>query len=298
MRIALVADSHLSERAPECLSNWELAGAVVRRLGAELTIHLGDISLDGQSHPEELRFAAEAVRRWPTPMLCVPGNHDMGDGCGEVPLDRERLARCRQAFGADRWAVRADRWELIGLNAQLLGTGTPEEEQQWQWLAAHLEQSIEPRHRVLLLHRPLVRPNDAERARRGRYVLGAASRRLLHSPAYGRLRESLRIVVSGHTHQHLDRCEADVRHVWMPSTAFVLPDTMQARVGEKIVGLGLLDIAGGSARIDVLVPDGMTRHQLTDLPVFDELAREATHVPAGAPQGSTITCSTRVSERS
>jgi hypothetical protein len=128
MRIALVADSHLSERAPECVSNWEVAGAVVRRMGAELTIHLGDISLDGQSHPEELRFAAEAVRRWPTPMICLPGNHDMGDGSGEVPLDRERLARCRQAFGADRWAVRADRWELIGLNAQLLGTGTPEED--------------------------------------------------------------------------------------------------------------------------------------------------------------------------
>lgn len=289
MRIAVIADSHLSERAPECLSNWEAAAAVVKRLGAELTVHLGDISLDGQNHPEELLFAADAVRRWPTPMLCIPGNHDMGDGSGELPLDRARLERCRYAFGPDRWALRADRWELIGLNAQLLGTGTPEEDAQWQWLAEHLEQSVEARQRMLCLHRPLVRPNDAERARRGRYVVGSASRRLLHGPAYGRLRETLRVVVSGHTHQHLDRSEAGIRHVWMPSTAFVLPDTMQPRVGEKVVGLGLLDITGGSARIDLLVPDGMTRHQLTELPVFDELAHDATHAPAPTPQGATIT---------
>ena len=289
MRIAVIADSHLSARTPECVSNWETAAAVVARLGAELTIHLGDISLDGQNHPDELLFAAEAVRRWPTPMLCVPGNHDMGDGSGEAPLDRERLARCRHAFGADRWAVRADRWELIGLNAQLLGTGTAQEAEQWEWLAAHLEQSIEPQYRMLLLHRPIARPNEGEHGRRGRYVVEAARERLLR----GRLGDSLRVVLSGHTHQHLDRREANVRHVWMPSTAFVLPDTMQARVGEKVVGVGVLDVAGSSARIDVLVPDGMARHLLTDLAVFAELARESAHgpahEPAHAPQGSTST---------
>jgi 3',5'-cyclic AMP phosphodiesterase CpdA len=287
MRIAVIADSHLSARAPECLGNWDVAAAVVTRLGAELTIHLGDISLDGQNRPEELDFAADAVRRWPTPMLCIPGNHDMGDGSGEAPLDRERLARCRRAFGPDRWAVRADRWELIGLNAQLLGTGTSEEDEQWQWLAAHLEQSIEPQHRMLLLHRPLVRPNvgpnDSERGRRGRYVVEAGCRRLLED----RLRDSLRFVMSGHTHQHLDRQVANVRHIWMPSTAFVLPDTMQARVGEKFVGIGLLDVTGGSARIDVLMPDGMTRHRLPELAVFAELEHE--HGPAQALQGSAST---------
>lgn len=283
MRIALIADSHLSERAPECVGNWEAAAAAVSRLGAELTIHLGDISLDGQNHPEELLFAAEAVRCWPTPMLCAPGNHDMGDGSGEVPLDGERLARCRQAFGPDRWAVRADQWELVGLNAQLMGTGTAQESEQWEWLDAHLEQSIEPQHRMLLLHRPLARPDEGERGRRGRYVVEAACERLLQ----GRLRDSLRFVVSGHTHQYLDRREANVRHVWMPSTAFVLPDTAQARVGEKIVGVGVLDVTGSAARVDVLVPDGMTRHQLTELPVFAELAHEP--APAHTPQGSPST---------
>ena len=87
MRIALIADSHLSPRAPECVSNWEAARAAVAALGADLTVHLGDISLDGQSVPEDLAFAAARMGEWPTPIRCVPGNHDLGDGSGEAPLD-------------------------------------------------------------------------------------------------------------------------------------------------------------------------------------------------------------------
>jgi len=105
MCIAVIADSHLSARTPECVSNWEAAAAVVARLGAELTIHLGDISLDGQNHPDELLFAAEAVRRWPTPMLCVPGNHDMGDGSGEF-----RYSGTRKLFENGK-LVREKSWE-------------------------------------------------------------------------------------------------------------------------------------------------------------------------------------------
>jgi len=39
-------------------------------------VHLGDITLDAKSNPEELAFAADLVQRWPTEMLCLPGNHD------------------------------------------------------------------------------------------------------------------------------------------------------------------------------------------------------------------------------
>jgi hypothetical protein len=172
--------------------------------------------------------------------------------------------------------VRAGRWELIGLNAQLLATDTPEEAAQWRWLeelAGDDGGDDEAAHRVLLLHRPLVRPNAAELGRtRGRYVADGASRRLMEGP----LRKTLRLVVSGHTHQVLDRRDAEsgVRHVWLPSTAFVLPDAMQPRVGEKIVGLGLLELGdddGGAARVDVWCPEGMTRHDLTALPVFAQM---------------------------
>jgi hypothetical protein len=72
------------------------------------------------------------------------------------------------------------------------------------------------------------------------YVPVAPRRRLLKLIA----RLDLRIVLSGHTHQYLDRIIEGVRHVWVPSTAFFLPDTIQERVGEKITGLGLLELSG------------------------------------------------------
>ncbi|HKX42204.1 MAG TPA: metallophosphoesterase [Burkholderiaceae bacterium] len=276
MRIAIVTDSHLSARAPECVRNWQAAADAVARLGVDLTVHLGDITTDGQSHPDEIAFAAELLRGWPTPLRCIPGNHDVGDGSGEAPLDRGLRGAYERAFGADRWAVRAGRWELIGLNAQLFATDTAEEAVQWRWLEALPADAADhdgAMHRVLLLHRPLLRPSAAERSRtRGRYVDDAASRRLIEGPLGG----TLRLVLSGHTHQFLDWRDhaSGVRHVWLPSTGFVLPDAMQPRVGEKIVGLGLLDLQeGGDAapRVDVWCPDGMLRHDLAELAMYADL---------------------------
>ena len=47
----------------------------------------------------------------------------------------------------------------------------------------------------------------------------------------------VRAVLSGHRHQHLDRVIGGVRHVWLPSTAFYLPDSIQDRLGDKVTGL-------------------------------------------------------------
>jgi hypothetical protein len=56
--------------------------------------------------------------------------------------------------------------------------------------------------------------------------------------------------------------------VWMPSAGFVLPDDMQARIGEKVVGIGLLELNAGSMGFDLWCPDGMNRHDLGAMPVF------------------------------
>ena len=76
-------------------------------------------------------------------------------------------------------------------------------------------------------------------------------------------------MVSGHAHQYLDTTVEGVRHLWMPSTAFILPDDMQTRIGEKLVGIGLLDVGAGTARIDLWCPDGMKRHEVSALEFFN-----------------------------
>jgi len=270
MRIALIADTHLSARSPECVANWHAARRAIERMAPDLTINLGDITLDGQTHPEELEFAVQLVRQWPTAMLCVPGNHDIGDASGELPLDRRLLARYGQLFGPDRWVRRSGPWLLLGLNAQLFGSASVEEEALWSWIDEQADLAGLHARTVLFLHRPLLRPTPNEFTRKGRYVANAARERLLT----GALSRTLRMVVSGHTHQYLDLTADGVRHVWMPSSGFIIPDHMQTRFGEKVVGSGLLDLGGDEARFDLWCPDGMHRHEVNKLLAFQEAAAD------------------------
>lgn len=270
MRIALIADTHLSTRSPECVANWHAARRAVERLAANLTVHLGDITLDGQSDGDELAFASHLMQQWPTEVRCVPGNHDLGDGSGEVPLDTRLMAAYQDMFGPDHWVVKAGDWMLLGIDAQLLGSGSAQELALWQWIEAQVGRPEAISNTALFLHRPVLRPLPGELARKGRYVASGASERLLNGP----LKPTLRLVVSGHTHQYLDITVDGVRHVWMPSSAFILPDDMQARIGEKLVGIGLLDFSDGAAHFDLWCPDGMTRHDVSTLKFFRALTED------------------------
>jgi len=268
MRIALIADTHLSARSPECVANWHAARRAISCLSPEFTVNLGDITLDGQTHPEELEFAVQLVRQWSTPMLCVPGNHDVGDASGEAPLDSSLLAAYVALFGPDHWARRAGKWLLLGVNAQLMGSGAAQEQAQWRWIEEQVECAGPQVQTALFVHRPVLRPMQSEASRKGRYVTNAACNRLLQGP----LRSSLRMVVSGHTHQYLDVIEDGVRHVWMPSSGFILPDHMQLRIGEKLVGIGMLDFKDDCVDFDLWCPNGMTRLAVSSLQAFQPAA--------------------------
>jgi 3',5'-cyclic AMP phosphodiesterase CpdA len=268
MQIALIADSHLSERAPECVSNWQAAARAVSAADPDLTIHLGDIALDAQEKPEDLSFARGLVQAWPTPMVCVPGNHDVGTASGEAPLSREALRRYTATFGPDRWCLTAHGWTLIGLNAQLLGTGSNEEKDQRSWLLAQARVLGARDQVALFLHRPLRRAFGDTSMPMGRYVDARAARWLLDGP----LRSTLRLVVSGHTHQSHDFVVDGVRHVWLPSSAFVIADHLQHPVGQKRIGIGWLSLDARGCECVTLLPPGSVRHELTELAFYAQRA--------------------------
>jgi hypothetical protein len=225
--------------------------------------------LDGQTHGDELAFASRLMQQWPTEMRCVPGNHDLGDGSGEMPLDDRLLRAYGNTFGPDHLVIKAGDWKLLGINAQLLGSDSAQEAALWEWIANQVGHAADHAHTVLFLHRPMLRPRSGELTRKGRYVSRAATERLLKGP----LQSTLRLVVSGHTHQYIDTTVDGVRHLWMPSTAFILPDDMQARIGEKLVGIGLLDLGEDAARFDLWCPDGMRRYDVSTLEFLEDTAQ-------------------------
>jgi hypothetical protein len=157
-------------------------------------------------------------------------------------------------------------WVLFGLNAQLLGTGSSAEAMQWAWLEQEAAALGEHDSAVVLLHRPLVRAPGDEGKPTGRYVRIEAARQLLR----GGLRRALRLVVSGHTHQALEFVADGVQHIWVPSSGFVINDSMQAPVGDKVVGMGLLTLADGQAHYERWTPSGIQEYELSRLAFFAE----------------------------
>jgi 3',5'-cyclic AMP phosphodiesterase CpdA len=266
MRIALVSDTHLAARAAVCLDNWRVVRAWIARARPDLVVHLGDITVDGASDAVELRDAVDAFAGLGLPIRFLPGNHDIGDNPiapdvpPEHPLDLARLEEYRTLFGPDRWSLHAGDWQLIGLNAQLLGTATSAEEQQFAWLEHEIGLDTGPLG--LMLHKPLFRNGPADDEPHIRYVPKTPRDRLL---AIVRSRE-LRFVASGHTHQSRWHVCGGVEHRWAPSTAFCLPDRMQERIGEKEVGLLMLRLDGADHRFAVARPEGLRRNNILDHP--------------------------------
>lgn len=269
MRVLLVTDSHLAPGSEAAVKNWTAVRDFAERSGAALTIHLGDITRDGWSDSTEHEYAALAMADWPTPIRFLPGNHDVGDNppapnepCKQ-PLSPELLARHRALFGDDYWALdigSEEDWRLIGINAQLLGSDTLHEEEQWAWLERAIAEAAN-RPIAFFSHKPLYQDDPEDEPPHIRYVPTAPRKRLRGLLAQA----DCRIYASGHTHQALDRMLDDTRHIWVPSTAYRFPDDMQEIVGQKLVGIGLLHLdaqAGtGGFRFDLIAPEGIVQHE-------------------------------------
>ena len=236
MKLALVSDTHLTPRTAAFADNWRVVCAWVEATAPDLVVNLGDITADGAHDLRELELARPAFDGLQRETRFLPGNHDIGDNPiapgapNEHPLDLARLADYRRLFGPDRWSFDAGSWQVIGLNAQLLATGTDEEEEQFAWLGEQLRARRGPLG--LMLHKPLFRNGSGDREAHVRYVPMLARRRLLASLAA----RDLRFVASGHAHQARALQVDGVEHIWAPSTAYCIPDVIQEPIGHACSG--------------------------------------------------------------
>ena len=276
MRLAIVADSHLARPAGAVYANLLAVQAWVGATRPDATLHLGDVTADAAQHPEQLGAVRGLLAAWPGPLHLLAGNHDVGDNddparsASEPAIDAARVARFRRALGPDRFHLAWRRWTLIGLNAQLLGSGGDEAEQD-AWLDTVLAQATGPVG--VFLHKPLFLDTASERVRHPRYVPPEPRARLL-----ARLHaHDVRFVACGHAHQLRRRIVEDVEHAWVPSCAFVIPDTMQERLGEKVVGTMTLTLTEEGHAFDFVVPPGVECHDLLNqVDLYPQLSQRTT----------------------
>jgi 3',5'-cyclic AMP phosphodiesterase CpdA len=268
--VTVVSDTHLSPRAPEADANWDAVVDHIVRTRPDLVIHLGDLTLNGMNDASELHRARRLLDRLPVPWHAVPGNHDVGDN----PLDRQtngqaitpgRREGWLDAIGADHWAFELAGWTLIGLNAQLFGSGLAAEAVQWSWLSARLEEMPADRSMGLVMHKPLSAPDHELAAAPPYRFVPPPARRQLDRLLAGR---TTRLVVSGHVHQFRVLVIGSRRHVWAPTTWAVLPDRMQAQYGAKRCGIVALTLAAaGRTQVSLEEPAGLRQITLSlDIP--------------------------------
>jgi len=260
-RILVLSDLHLSPTHGFFWSNWALARDTANAIAPAAVIVTGDLCINGPESDAEIAFAAAALRRLAPPVLALPGNHDVGDEPpgqdAEQLVDESRLSRWNAAFGADCWSIDLDAWRLIGVNAQLFGSGLAAEATQQAWLDAALATGA-ARRIALFLHKPMFL-ETADEAELTASSLNPAPRQAL----LDKLRTArVSLVVSGHLHQYRDRIVDDVRHVWAPSTAFM---TNQPLGGDPRPGMLAIDFAGPEPIVELLRPPGMAELDLATI---------------------------------
>ncbi len=249
-RLLVVSDSHLSPRAPEADSNWTAVVDYAATADVNLVVHTGDISLDGASQAADLEHARAQLDRLGVPWLAIPGNHDLGDITGpHNAINDQRRHRYETVFGDRFWSTELGRWRLVGIDIQDLLCDGPDTMQWWQWLSGQLATD----HPVAVFqHRPMTPTAADEFDEPRRYVTEPARARLQALYANGRVE----VVVSGHVHQWRSLPLDRGHHVWAPSTWATMPDSFQATIGTKTVGIVDLDLDQPD-QASLVVPAGM-----------------------------------------
>jgi 3',5'-cyclic AMP phosphodiesterase CpdA len=240
-RLTQISDPHLARRLPTLTENFHRVSEYIDATRPDLVIDSGDLAFDGPTNRDDLEFARTLHDALPVECRYIPGNHDIGDNPTKVgpppsqPVTEQSQQAYLSIFGDDRWRFEAAGWHFIGLNSLVMNTTLAREAEQFDWLASQLLQ-INGKPLALFLHKPLYlnAPADPE--------LVASAIRYIPQPARTRLIEmlravDLRLVASGHVHQRRDFTRGNLRHVWAPSSGFIIPDKKQEVIGIKEVGL-------------------------------------------------------------
>ncbi len=263
-RLTIVSDSHLSPRTPEAEENWSAVVEHVAQVVPDLVIHLGDLSLDGVRESDDLRFSRSQLDRLPVPWLAIPGNHDIGDNPSpavpdDLAVDAERCERWIDLVGADRWSVELPGWRLVAINAQLIDTGLPQEDEQWEWLEEELGRDAGRQSVALVTHKPLgADQGELSSAPPYRFVPSSGRRLIAGLAGAG----GIDLVLSGHVHQYRRLEIGSTTHVWAPTTWAVLAEEDQPTIGAKRCGVLALALDPGQFDEALVQPAGIRQQTL------------------------------------
>ncbi len=229
-----ISDTHLSPRTEHFRANNDMLSQMLRAAPHDCVIHTGDITLDGIRYEEDYVLCRALLEGIGREIRYIPGNHDIGDNprlskpaeAGGSGINAERLNRFKSFYESDRFAFDRDGWRIIGINSMLIGSGLPEEQEQYDWIDGQLA-TLDLRHLAVFSHQPLYidAPDDTELTY---WTVDPAGwprlAPLMNHP-------QLRLIASGHLHQQRSRKRNGVALEWCSSIAFTTTEELVPEMG-------------------------------------------------------------------
>ena len=228
-----VSDLHLDVRNNDEKHRLEIVRRRIEEARPDLIVASGDVSADGHHNPGMFDDVKRVLSSFPAPTYVIPGNHDIGNKAtaSQDPVTEEHLANWLATFGADRFVVERDRWVIIGLDSQIVGSGFQAEKDQLEWFDNVLAQARRDDKLVAVFtHMPpyLLHPKERLAGRAGYWVFDLEPRiellKRLNQP-------HIRLVANGHLHWHQSFQRNNAAWVWCPSTSFIVDDAVFPRGG-------------------------------------------------------------------
>ena len=260
MRIVQITDSHLSPAKSHFNSNWSPLVAWLEQQKPDLIIHTGDLTVDGADVETDLIFCRDRIAELPAPVLSLPGNHDIGHLPGShQPVNPLRLARWRTHFGPDYWAKDFGDWRIIGLNSLIIGADSTEEEEQFQWLEAELNNS-DGKPVAVFAHKPVFvdAPNEGDT---GYWGISPAPRQRLYDLFKA---HNVKLHASGHLHRAWSGDAFGTNYVWAPAAAFIVGPMERDLPGERILGAAIHEL-GETVTSEIVRIEELTPYVIDDV---------------------------------
>lgn len=161
-------DSHMgSARSyrfrPAVNERWAAIKQQMAEIGADLLLHGGDLTRDGDIHEFEYQQARDDLDTLPFPTFVIPGNMDVGNkhttqsgtwrdwDDTQLIVTEERLRLFSSYFGPAHWSFLHHNVRFTGIFAGVAGSGVPQEERLWH-LLEKLPTLPRAKHHVAVMH--------------------------------------------------------------------------------------------------------------------------------------------------
>jgi len=260
LRIVQITDTHLSPTKSHFNSNWAPLVAWIEEQKPDLIIHTGDLTVDGADMQADLAFCRERIAELSAPVLSLPGNHDIGHLPGShQPVNMQRLKRWRDHFGPHYWAKDLGNWRIIGLNSLIIGADSAEEEEQFQWLEAELNNS-DGKPVAIFAHKPVFvdQPDEGDT---GYWGIRPAPRQRLYDLFAA---NNVKLHASGHLHRAWAGEAYGTSYIWAPAAAFIVGAMERDLPGERILGAAIHDL-GETVESEIVRIEELTPYVIDDV---------------------------------